>query len=248
MQFASLHKALDIIQLLLERKEHLEFSEITKALDMPRSSAYKYLAVLRERGFLDFEPNSKRYRLGLKFMELGSLVRSQIRIDQLALPFMKELAQQTGETVILSYLSSGVAYCLERVGPESGLVFSMQRGAHLALYSGASAKVLLAQLPEAEIDQILDRVELKAITPNTITDPAKLKENLATIRRQGWAYSDQETDWGARAVAAPVVNEQFGITAGLCVAGPAQRMEGQSLEQAKKLVIEYARKVSQILN
>jgi DNA-binding IclR family transcriptional regulator len=177
-------------------------------------------------------------------MELGSLVRSQIRIDELALPFMKDLAQLTGETVILSYLSSGVAYCLERVGPESGLVFSMQRGAHLPLYAGASAKVLLAQLAEAEIDQILERVELVAITPNTITDRSELKRNLVEIKAQGWAFSDQETDWGARAMSAPVVSEKLGITAGLCVAGPAQRMEGQKLEEAKELVIQFADKLN----
>lgn len=244
MQFASLHKAIDIIQLLLDRQEFLEFNEISKALDMPRSSAYKYLAVLRERGFLDYETNTKRYSLGLKFMELGSLVKSQIRIDQVALPYMKELAQSMKETVILSYLSSGVAYCLERVGPESGLVFSMQHGAHLPLYSGASAKVLLAQLPDSEIDEILKRVKLVPLTPNTITDPAELKRNLREIKNQGYAYSDQETDWGARAVAAPIVSSKLGITAGICVVGPAQRMDGEMLKKAQKLVIESARKIS----
>ena len=98
MQFTSLHKAIDIIQLLLDRQEFLDFNEISKTLDMPRSSAYKYLAVLRERGFLDYEPNTKRYSLGLKFMELGNLVKSQIRIDQVALPYMKKLAQAMKET------------------------------------------------------------------------------------------------------------------------------------------------------
>jgi DNA-binding IclR family transcriptional regulator len=244
MQFTSLHKALDIIQLLLDHKEIMDFREISESLNMPRSSAYKYLAVLRDRGFLDFEPNTKRYRLGLKFMELGSLVKSQIRIDQIALPYMKELAEVMKETVILSYLSSGVAYCLERVGPESGLVFSMQRGAHLPLYSGASAKVLLAQLPDSEIDDILKRVTLTSFTPNTITDPEKLRQNIREIKTQGFAYSDQETDWGARAIAAPVVNSKLGIIASLCVVGPAQRMSGKKLEKAKKLVIESARKVS----
>jgi len=245
MQFASLHKALNIIQLLLDRQEFLKFSEISQALDMPRSSAYKYLAILRERGFLDFEPNTKRYRLGLKFMELGSLVKSQVRIDQIALPYMNELAQAMKETVILSYLSSGVAYCLERVGPDSGIVFSMQRGAYLPLYSGASAKVLLAQLPDSEIDEILKRTELVPLTPNTITDPEELKQNLREIRTQGYSYSDQETDWGARAVAAPIVNSKLGIIAGICVVGPTERMGNDRLKKAQRLVVESARKISQ---
>lgn len=234
--------------MLLERKESLKFSEISQALDMPRSSAYKYLAVLREQGFLDFDDNTKRYRLGLKFMELGNLVKSQIRIDQVALPYMKELAHALKETVILSYLSSGVAYCLERVGPESGLLFSMQVGAHLPLYSGASAKVLLAQLPNSEIDEILKRVKLTPLTKNTITNPEKLKQNLNEIKTQGYSYSDQETDWGARGVGAPIVCAKLSIIAGLCVVGPTQRMEGKKLEKAKKLVAESALKVSRELN
>jgi len=247
MQFTSLHKALDIIDLLLKRREYQSLDDISRALDMPRSSTYKYLAALRERGFLDLEAKTKRYRLGLKFMELGWLVTSQLHIDQVALPYMKELAQITKETVILSCLSSGAAYCLERVGPESGLVFSMQRGAHLPLYAGASAKVLLAQLPEAEIDVILQRAKLDPLAPNTITDAQILRDNLRKIRAQGWAFSDQEADWGARAVAAPVTSEKMGVVAGLCVVGPAQRMEGERLEEAKKLVIESARHISREL-
>lgn len=247
MKFVSLHKAVDIIQLFLDRKEFLEFSEISQSLGMPRSSAYKYLAVLRERGFLDYEPNTKRYRLGMKFMELGSLVKSQVRIGEVALPHMRELARDMKETVILSYLSSGVAYCLERVGPESGLLFSMQRGAYLPLYSGASAKVLLAQLPDSEIDAILARVKLVPITPNTIIETEKLKQNLREIKSQGYSYSDQETDWGARAVAAPIVSAKLGIIAGVCVVGPVPRMEGENLERAKKLVVQSANKITEDL-
>ena len=153
-------------------------------MNMPRSTTYKYLAILKENGLLDYDQYNKKYKLGLKFLEYGFFVQSTIPLDKVALPYMRTLAQEVNETVFLSYLSAGVAYCLERVGGQSGIIFSMQRGANLPLYCGASAKVLLSTLPAKEIEDILQRTILVPFTKNTITDPAKLKKNIMETKKE----------------------------------------------------------------
>ena len=247
MKFNTLNKSVEILDVFLKKHGMLNVAEISNSLKMPRSSIYKYLAVLRKHGFVDYEKKTGVYRLGIKFLQYASLVRSQIRIDVVALPYMRKLANEVKETVILSILLNQLAYCVERVGYESGIIFSMQRGAHLPLYSGASAKVLLASLPDEEIDALLRETKMIAFTPNTITDRQKLKENLMKIRRDGYAYSDHEVDVGARAVAAPILNDELRLIAGLCVAGPVQRMDDLKIKKVTKRVIKYAKDISEDL-
>lgn len=247
MKFNTLNKSVEILDVFLKKHDMLNVAEISNSLKMPRSSIYKYLAALRKHGFVDYEKKTGAYKLGIKFLQYASLVRSQIRIDAVALPYMRKLANEVKETVILSILLNQVAYCVERVGYESGIIFSMQRGAHLPLNSGASAKVLLASLPDEEIDALLRETKMIAFTPNTITDRQKLKENLMKIRRDGYAYSDQEVDVGARAVAAPILNDELRLIAGLCVAGPVQRMDDLKIKKVTKLVIKYAKDISEDL-
>jgi len=247
MQFTTLVKAIEIFNLFLKSEGTLNFEEISNFLKMPRSTTYKYLAILKDYGLLDYDHEEKEYRLGLKFIAYGSFVQSKIPLEKVALPYMRALAQEINETVFLSYLSSGVAYCLERVGSESGIVFSMQRGANLPLYCGASAKVLLSALSEKEIDDILQRTMLIPFTKNTITDPAKLKQNIRETKKKGYAFSEGEADEGARGVAAPIINEKLRITAGLCVAGPTSRMNDSKLPEIIKLVTTCASKITEDL-
>ena len=158
---------------------------------------------------------------------------------------MRELAERTKETVFLTIIVNNQIHCLEQVEyGNSRLIFSLQRGVYHPLHCGACAKVLLAFLPEKEIDSFLRRATLTRYTENTITDPVKLKENLKEIRESGYAFSDQEVDYGARAIAAPIFDAQGQVIAGLGVGSPAHRMEGEKLEEMKRLVIEYAKAVS----
>jgi DNA-binding IclR family transcriptional regulator len=247
VKFNTLVKAIEILNLLLKEQDLLSVSHISKSLQMPRSSIYKYLSVLRTHWFVDFDERSKAYKLGLKFLEYSSLVQSQIRIDKTALPYMKKLSKILKETVILSVLLNKVAYCLERVEHESGIIFSMQPGTNLPLHSGASAKILLAFMPDDEIETFLREAELVAYTENTITDPIELKKNLRQIRRKGYAYSDEEVDIGARAVAAPIVNHEINVIAGLCVARPFHRMSDEKIKKAKTLVTKYANDITESL-
>jgi DNA-binding IclR family transcriptional regulator len=240
----SLVKGLDILDLFQKERTMLSVPYISAALRIPRSTTYKYLAVLREHGFVDHDEQSGEYKLGLRLYELGSFVRSQVSIDKLALPYMNRLAKALGETVMLTVLGHDAVYCMERVGYENGIRFSVERGARLPLYSGASAKVFLAFLPDDEIENVLREAELVKYTDNTVTDPEELKKNLTEIRKVGYAYSDQEIHPGARAISAPIFNPEGQVIACLAVVGPVQRMDDEKINALKALVVTYADEIS----
>lgn len=243
MSFNTLSKALDIIELLMKTSVPMNIADISEELKMPRSTLYKYMAVLREKGFLEYDNTSGSYNLGLKFLELASVVEEQSALDKIAFPHMKKLYLKERETIILSVLRFGKAYCLERIEGEGGIVFSMQPGSHLPLHCGASAKVLLAFCDE-NIDQLLGNEELKKYTPYTITDREAIKKQLQEIRRAGYVYTDQEVDIGARAISAPIFNRQRKLAGGLCVAGPLHRISEERIDPLKKKIITCAQAIS----
>lgn len=242
--FKSLLRAINILDLFQKERTMLSVPHISAALRIPRSTAYKYLAVLREHGFVDYDEQSGKYKLGMRLFEFGSFIKSQASIDKLALPYMSRLAREVGETVMLTVRGDNAVYCLEHVEYVNGIIFSVERGARFPLYSGSSAKTFLAFLPDDEIENVLREAELVKYTDTTITDPEELKKNLMEIRKVGYAYSDQEIHVGARAISAPIFNPEGQVIACLAVIGPVQRMDDEKIDVLKARVVEYAGKIS----
>ncbi len=102
----------------------------------------------------------------------------------------------------------------------------------------------MAYLPEEESNRIIAREGLRRFTPNTITQRARLRSHLREIRRRGYAFSDQEVDPDVRAVAAPILNATGQLVGGLSIAGPAYRISKKRVTHLKKLVIQFAGKIS----
>jgi DNA-binding IclR family transcriptional regulator len=134
---------------------------------------------------------------------------------------------------------------LDRVESEEPIRYSLfQPGATIPLHAGASSKILMAYLPEEDWDRIIEKERLKRYTPNTITKVSQLKAHLREIRKRGYAFSDQEVDRDVRAVAAPILNGQGELVAGLSVAGPFYRINKTRMNFLRKLIVQYAQKIS----
>jgi DNA-binding IclR family transcriptional regulator len=161
--------------------------------------------------------------LGYKILELASIVYDQLELRKIVLPFIKELAQTTKETVYLTTLNRDKAVCIERVESNFAVRLSVKRGESFPLHASATSGVLMAHLSDEEQDRIIAK-GLKKFTDHTVTDPIELKAKLNEIKKQGFAYSDQELDEGARAISAPIFNCLGKIVAGLSIAGPTLKM------------------------
>ena len=245
-QFKSLLRAIDIL-ILLEKTNALSVAEISNSLGLPRSTTYKYLAILRKCRFVDYALELEKYRLGMKCFELGSAVQDRIEIGRVARPYLEKLSNQSGETVGLNVVDEDGYIYVEKVEPEntSGFVFLLRKGIRFPLHAGAAGKILLAYQPEEKIEGFLKANKFEKYTEKTVLDPAELRKQLKAIRKAGYAFSEEEISLGVRAFAAPIFNHEGKISAGLTVFGPIQRITGPKKETILKLILEYSQKISE---
>ena len=241
---SSLEKAVDILSYIYAENQAFSAQEISSQLSIPLSTTYKYLDVLSKKGFLSKDPDVKKFFLGLTIFKMGNLVATKIKPIDVAQRHMNDLATQSGETVTLTIIHGWESLCVEKIESHRRIKLSVATGDTLLLHAGGSSKILLAYQDDAFVDAMIKNVGLVALTENTITDPVRLKKELKLIRSQGFAYSDSEVDYGARAAAAPVFDSMGKIAAGITVAGPRDRINDEKVKQLIDMVIECSEKIS----
>ena len=239
---STLEKCVRILTLFRTVSPVMNVSDIAAHLGLPKSTAYRYLAALKRHGLIEDDVRTGDYRLGPKILELARSI-SRKSLEEIALPFMEELSRTTGETIILSGLRKHEGVCLEKVEGHHALRVSHERGAIFPLHAGASGKVLVAYLDEAEQDLIITKVGLPRFTETTIIDPDKLKRDLKKIKEQGYAESDGEVIRGTYGIGAPILTPSGTVLAGLCVDAPKQRLEGKNRTRMVSMVVRTARKI-----
>jgi DNA-binding IclR family transcriptional regulator len=222
-------RAIDVLLLFDDHGPILSALDVSERLTMPRSTTYRYLQSLRSYGLVEDDPTAGGFRLGPRVLQLARMARKGLALPELALPCMRELAELTGEAVLLTRRSERQVVCVERVESRHRIRLSYERGTVLPPHAGASAKVLLAWLPEGELDELLRSTELTRYTERTVTDPNALRAELAAIHQAGYAVSNGEVDPGVRGIAAPIFGAEGQVVAGLSTVGPAFRLDDAAL-------------------
>lgn len=217
----------------------LELSEVSA---LPVSTLHRIVTVLKRNGLLTQDRDTKKYRLGYGAIELGRRAAASLPIRRVADSVMRRLAEETGETIVLTVLNDvrDRAVCIERIESRFDLRLHLDVGTMSYLHAGASSKVLLAYMPERELEQLAARVGFPKLAPGTIDDLDALKAELHKIRERGYAFSREETDVGAWGVAAPVLDHSGGIIAGVGIASPISRYSKQVEERFTKLTRDAA--------
>ena len=242
-------KMLDIIEFLAEHNnEPMRLKDIAEGLSMSPSTVLRFLSSLMERDYLWQDPNTLQYSLTLKLCTEANKVSANLRLYDLALPIMKQICARFGESVCLAEEQDMEAVYIGVVHTSDQMLQTMQRiGNRAPLHSTGVGKLLLLNYTEPEIDRLIAIKGLPALTANTITTKAGLVERLAQIRRQGYAYDDEECEIGARCIAVPIYNYTGNVVAGLSVTGPISRMTYQKIDEYKDFLVEQGQKLSQLL-
>ncbi|HVA25020.1 MAG TPA: IclR family transcriptional regulator [Chloroflexota bacterium] len=238
-------RTIDVLLLFDDRGPVLSALEVSERLTMPRSTTYRYLQSLRSYGLVEDDSASGGFRLGPRVLQLARVARRGLALPEVALPCMRELAATTGEAVLLTRRSERQVVCVERVESHHRIRLSYERGTVLPPHAGASAKVLLAWLPDPELDELLCQAELTRYTERTVTDPIALRKELAAIRQAGYAVSNGEVDAGVRGVAAPIFRPEGQVAAGLSTVGPAFRLDDSALPGVVDATRRSAEAISQ---
>jgi IclR family KDG regulon transcriptional repressor len=217
----SLDRALKMLEILGDSENSLGVTELGQKLEVDKSTAYRLLATLAARGYVEQISDTKKYKLGLKIVELSSKVLDKLELRLIAKPFMKELMQQTKETVHLATLDLGNVVCIDQEETPSMIKVNMAVGREAPGHCTAIGKVLWAYLQEEDLHHILKKKVLTHYTPRTITSIPELKMHLRKIKEQGYAFDDEEFSIGVRCIAVPVWNHKNKVVASLGISGLA---------------------------
>ncbi len=242
----TIDKAIDLLWAIAHGSGSSSVEEISSEIRLPKSTTYRFLKTLQTRGFVDASAEYGKYRLGPS-ISLLSKNSSQNghhgTLCELALPVMRRLTSETGETTFLCVKSGRETICIECMESRQSMITRFFVGEVRPLHVGAASKALLAFLPDQEVETIVHQ-KLSRVTKNTITDPVNLRNELKEIREKGYAYSDQEFIIGARAIAAPVLDEHGAVAASLTLSAPVHRIENSNRKILAAHVVEAAREVS----
>jgi len=243
----AVERALTILEVVAGRREGLTNSELSRRLEIPKSSASYILRALERRGYLRRDAESGRYQLGLKILSLGRDVQATLDIADIAQPFMCALVERVHLTSHLALLDQGEAVYVEKVDAPGFFKVNTWVGRRMFVHSTSVGKVLLAWRPKEEVEEILRAQGLKKRTPKTITGITRLMAELETVRRNGYAVDDEENSLGARCVAAPIYDPAGNVIAALGVSGTLTQMEEAQLVRIVEAVKEATRRISRQL-
>lgn len=217
----SLEKSIDVIEFLNEEKS-APLRDIAEGLDMNKSTIHNHLSTLRERGYV---VKDDEYRLSLQFLHIGGVIRNEVDLFTEAKNQVDELATETNELVTLATREGALAIVLYRAKGADAVTIDTHMGSKVTLHNSALGKAILAHLPEAEADAIVEEHGLPAETPNTITDRETLLAELADVREQGFAFDDEEKWRGLRCIAAPILSDGGEIQGAISLSAPKGRLE-----------------------
>lgn len=220
-----LERADALLSALAQRSEAVNLKTLAAETGLHPSTCHRILNDLLVARIVE-RAGVGEYKLGMRLLELGNLVKARLSIRDVALEPMRRLHRTTGQTVNLSVRQGDEIVYIERAYSErSGMQVVRAIGGRAPLHLTSVGKLFLADFDEKNLKNYISRTQLKAQTVNSITQPAALNKILGQIRSQGVSFDDEELELGVRCVAAGVYDDNGKLIAGLSLSCPAERMQ-----------------------
>ena len=242
----SLGKAMRLLDILQEQGRPMHLAELAQLAGYPKSSVYALLTSMRAYSYIEQRADG-RYALGIRLYECGRTVSAAWDISSVARPYLEQLAEQTGASAVITYLENGHIINLEQVAGRSGVQVLSEVGTRLPLHATAQGKLYLATCPDAEARALLSARGMPAYTPHTLTELEPAMEQLAQIRRDGYAIENGEYKIGLRAVDMPVHDRDGTARYAVSVVGLFRRINSSEFEEAIAATLAAAQQIATAL-
>jgi len=243
-KLTSLEKALRSLEAVAKAKS-IGLRGLAAELGFPPATVHRLLAVLTACRYLTQDPETKKYRLSLKLLELGASVGEDLDLITVARPHMTALMAATSETVNLALFDgAGIVYVDQVANTNSFLRMFTRVGARVPLHCTGVGKACLAGLPNEAVMEYWSAARKESYTQKTITDEPHLRKDLEAIRRLGYAVDNEEMEIGVRCVAASICQDRGRIVAAVSISGPSSRLAGKRLAYIGGLVRQTADRIS----
>ena len=239
----SVQRAIAILRCFTKEEGELGVIHLSKQLGLHKSTVSRLLATLEQEGFVEKNPETEKYRLGLQLVTLAGIALEQIDLREVAAPYLSQLAELTRETVNIVVLSGNECMNIDGAASPRPIRYVGRIGRRTPCHCTAAGKVLLAYLPPETRQQILS-APLVRFTEKTIVDFDTLTQELTKIHQQGYAITHEEHQEDLSAVAAPIFDHTEQVIAAVTVSGPTYRIGPGEIEALVEAVLDIAHQIS----
>jgi IclR family transcriptional regulator, KDG regulon repressor len=236
-------RMMNLLDALSRHSSPVNLKQLATETALHPSTAHRILGVMVENRLVDrIEPGT--YRLGIRLLELGTLVKSRISVRQEALPHMQQLHQQLGETVNLSVRHDDEVVYVERTAAGNSMMRVVQIiGARAPLHITAVGKLFLSADAPEQVAAYAERSGLARYTENTYSDLSSLQRDLDQVRQRGFAYDEEEAEKGVSCIGAGIYNDEGRLVAGLSVSAPSDRLDKKWAVQVRQTADRISRAI-----
>ena len=228
----SLERGLAVIRAFDEHNPELTLSDVARSTGLTRAAARRFLLTLAELGYV--RTDGRWFALSPRILELGYAYLSSLSLPEVAEPHLERLVAEVHESSSVSVLDGEDIVYVARVPTSRIMTVSINVGTRFPAYATSMGRVLLSGLPDDELEAYLDRVELRPLSPRTLTSQDALRAELAKARSQGWALVDQELEEGLRSIAAPIRDRSGETVAAVNLSAHASRL---SIEHGRRKLV-----------
>lgn len=219
----AVERALDVLLCFSETNPELTMTQISLQVKINKSTVHRLLGTLEKKRFVQRDPVTGNYRLGIRILQMTYLTREKYDLRRLAQPYLQQLSEKYRENINLAVLDETEVIYVEVIESPQRIKLAATPGQRLPAFSTASGKSILAFLPEADVQKLLKR-GLPRYTARTIINMAEMTKDFTKARQQGFAISEQEFEEGINAVATPILDPGGTPIGSISVAGPAARL------------------------
>jgi DNA-binding IclR family transcriptional regulator len=231
----AIDKCFAILELLAQSKEPMGISDISRKLDLNKSSVFNIVHTLEDLKILENQPDGKSV-FGTRFFILGNMAGKRSALIQTAHPYLETINEKTKLSAFLGLRSDLQTILIDKVDSAYGIKVSSEIGMRMPVLAGPGIKAMLSQLADEEIDEILARTELRRYTPYSIVDKARYKEEILEVRKQGIAYDRQEYILDMVAFAVPIESNSRGVQASIWAVGLTHQVPDPSIPEITTLL------------
>ena len=240
----SLGRAFAILEEVARHRDGIGLAELSKLVGLHNSTTFHLARTLASLGYLRQDKESKRYRIGRPLFALAASALDEIEMVHVATPVLEDLSRETGESGHFGVRMGDAVVVIARTSGPGAFQLTERVGVVRPVHCTALGKIILAALRPDQLKRMLERIELKPSTDNSITDAAVLLKEIEEIRRTGIAFDDGEFNAEVRCIAVPVLDFTGQIIGAMGISGPIWRLSNQALQGHAKLVRAAANRLS----
>ncbi|MEM9222687.1 MAG: HTH-type transcriptional regulator BhcR [Pseudomonadota bacterium] len=222
-------------------------TEIAHSAGLPPSSAHRILLTLQKHQFLDFDETTQEWTVGVEAFRVGSAFAERANLVDASRDVMRRLADDLGETANLGIRHGGDVVFIGQAESHHPIRAFFRPGTRTPLHASGIGKALMAAAGRDEMAEHLRTAELLGFTPQTITAPERLAEDIELTRKRGWAFDNEERFLGMRCVAAAVFDASANPVGGISISGPTVRMADERINAVGARVNTAAREATRLM-